>query len=195
MFKQNIGIFFSEWNFLFDYVCISCKKKTNKKNHIKRDTRYFYRRSCLFDVLFAVVVVCFYLSTTCISNVHTWSYWYVIHCNISKSVSTSVYNLAASQNKYNQTLSGPQLIIAWFGKGWCDLLFLYMLYKVYIVYKVCDNWVTPLYVLHVYNKTVLHVLLEMCALDVRTCAKSQTRNNYFKNITSYHFVLCIGLIE
>lgn len=157
--NKILGYFFLNEIFCLITFAFLVKKKTNKKTHIKRDTRYFYRRSCLFDVLFAVVVVCFYLSTTCISNVHTWSYWYVIHCNISKSVSTSVYNLAASQNKYNQTLSGPQLIIAWFGKGWCDLLFLYMLYKVYIVYKVCDNWVTPLYVLHVYNSSVRNVCI------------------------------------
>lgn len=65
----------------------------------------FCRRCCLF--LFVYYIKCTYLIISV----------YIIHCNITTSLSASVYYLAASQNKYNQTLSTADNGLIWKDDG------------------------------------------------------------------------------
>lgn len=63
------------------------------------------RRCCLF--LFVYYIKCTYLIISV----------YIIHCNITTSLSASVYYLAASQNKYNQTLFTADNGLIWKDDG------------------------------------------------------------------------------
>lgn len=82
-------------NEIFGLITFVCLKKSNGCR----------RSCCLF--LFVYYIKCTYLVISV----------YIIHCNISTSLSASVYYLAASQNKYNQTLSTADNGLIWKDDG------------------------------------------------------------------------------